>query len=245
MLRISNLEIQLDDTNLAKSWLSLYQSLNVDPDMIIDNSPINDDVFAEDIRQANSTFGLDWPEYPKTQAEYNKMHKDLELASPKMADKLQYIHNRLHVKESQGDRSQIQISWSDSLGQFYKKKPINQKMTSAVEPFSKEIKYGDVYLGYPHVGKSPQEAMRHNDNKFLKQTCKLHDTIVCDILISLVDRYCDSDDELIEWYDREKITFFSKEDMLKYNGWPKIGHVVNKNQIMKLDTNNLKSSYNA
>lgn len=245
MLKISNLEIQLDDTNLAKSWLSLYQSLNVDPDMIIDNSPIDDEVFARDIKRANSLFNFDWPEYPKTQNEFNEMHKDLESAAPEIADKLQYIHNLLHVKESQGVRSQIQIAWSDSLGQFYKKKPIYQKMSSAIEPFSKNIKYGDVYLGYPHIGKSPQEAMRHKDNKNLKQTCKLHDTVGCDIIISLVDSHCDSDNNLIEWYDREKITFFSKEDMLKYNGWPKIGHVVNKDQIMKLDTNNLTSSYNA
>ena len=31
--------------------------------------------------------------------------------------------------------------------------------------------------------------------------------------------------------------------MLKYNGWGKIGEVVNKDQIDNMDTTNLKTSY--
>jgi len=36
---------------------------------------------------------------------------------------------------------------------------------------------------------------------------------------------------------------FTKEEMLKYNGWAKIGEVINKEQINNMDRNNLKTQY--
>jgi hypothetical protein len=36
---------------------------------------------------------------------------------------------------------------------------------------------------------------------------------------------------------------FTKEEMLKYNGWAKIGEVINKEQIDEIDRNNLKIQY--
>ena len=36
---------------------------------------------------------------------------------------------------------------------------------------------------------------------------------------------------------------FTKEEMLKYNGWAKIGEVINKDDIEKMDLQNLKISY--
>jgi hypothetical protein len=129
------------------------------------------------------------------------------------------------------------------MGQFYKKQPIEYDMPKDAEPFDKTIAYGDVYLGYPHVGKSPEVCMLQNDNSNLKQTCRIHNKIVCDILISLVNLTCKSDNQLLEWYDNNKITMFTKEEMLKYNGWAKIGEVINKDQIDKVDRNNLKIQY--
>jgi hypothetical protein len=36
---------------------------------------------------------------------------------------------------------------------------------------------------------------------------------------------------------------FTKEEMLKYNGWAKIGEVINKDDIDKMDLQNLKISH--
>jgi hypothetical protein len=36
---------------------------------------------------------------------------------------------------------------------------------------------------------------------------------------------------------------FTKEEMLKYNGWAKIGEVVNKDDLQSIDKENLEISY--
>ena len=121
--------------------------------------------------------------------------------------------------------------------------PISVDMPSDVEPFEKKLKYGDVYLGFPHVGKSPEVCMLHNDNSNLLQTCRIHNKIVCDILISIIDHTCETDAQLISWYDENKITMFTKNEMLKYNGWATIGEVINKNEIKNMVWNNPKMNY--
>ena len=244
MLQISNIKIKLSDKAISKAWLKLYQSLNVDPDKIVSNLPIDNEDFMQKIKKANDLFGFDWPLNPQTQDEYNLMHKDIETAPKHKADLLQQIHNDLHVKESHGSKaSHIQVVWSESLGQFYRKKPISYDMPDHAEPFEKELKYGDVYLGFPHVGKSPEVCMLQNDVSNLNQTCKIHNKIVCDILISLSNQTCNTDNDLLLWYEANKITMFTKEEMLKYNGWAKIGEVINKDDIENVDKENLTISY--
>jgi hypothetical protein len=244
MLRISNLNIKLYDTVMTRAWLKLYLNLNINPDLIIDNSGISNETFTNDIQEANKKFGFDWPTNPTTQNEYNQMHKDIETAPKHKADLLQSIHNHLHVREA-GDNgaSQIQFCWTESLGQFYKKKPVLIDMPEDAEPFSKKLKYGDVFLGFPHIGKSPEVCMLQNDNSNLPQTCRLHNKIVCDILISLVDRICDTDEQLLSWHGTNEITMFTKEKMLKYNGWAIIGEVINKDDIVNIDRKNLRMTY--
>ena len=110
-------------------------------------------------------------------------------------------------------------------------------------PFQKKIKRGDVYLGFPHVGKSPEVCMLQDDNSNLLQTCRLHDKITCDLLISIVDQVCQTDEQLITWYEENKITTFTKEEMLKYNGWATIGEVINKDDIDNMIWSNPKISY--
>jgi hypothetical protein len=66
---------------------------------------------------------------------------------------------------------------------------------------------------------------------------------VCDILISIIDHTCETDAQLISWYDENKITMFTKEEMLKYNGWATIGEVINKNEIKNMAWNNPKMNY--
>ena len=85
--------------------------------------------------------------------------------------------------------------------------------------------------------------MEQKETENLRQTCRLHDTICLDIAIAKNDAVCDTDRKLSDWFDQNKITFFTKEKMLKYNGWGKIGEVVNKDTIDNMDTTNLKTSY--
>jgi hypothetical protein len=243
MLQINNIKIKMFDKIRSKAWLKLYQSLNVEPDRIIPNLPISDEEFAVKIKKANDLFGFDWPLIPDTQEKYNDMHKDIETASEKKADLLQSIHHDLHVKEVGNNATQIQVVWSESLGQFYDKKQIGVAMPIDAEPFEKKIKRGDVYLGFPHVGKSPEACMLQNDNSNLFQTCRLHDKITCDLVISIVDQVCKTDEQLISWYEENKITMFTKEEMLKYNGWATIGEVINKDEIDNMIWSNPKISY--
>ena len=231
------------DTIRSKAWVKLYQSLNVNPDRIIPNLPISDEEFAEKIKEANNLFGFDWPLNPDTQEKYNQMHKDIEIAPAKAADLLQSIHHDLHVKEAGNHATQIQVVWSESLGQFYDKKETGVAMPIDAEPFEKEVKRGDVYLGFPHVGKSPEVCMLQNDNNNLLQTCRLHDKITCDLLISIVDQTCQTDEQLITWHEENKITMFTKEEMLKYNGWAIIGEVINKEDIDNMIWADPKISY--
>ena len=61
----------------------------------------------------------------------------------------------------------------------------------------------------------------------------------------LTDSVCASDRELLQWYDNNKITMFTKQDMLKYNGWARIGEVENIEQLASVDKTNLRTSYDA
>jgi len=243
MLKINNIKIKLFDKIVSKTWLKLYQSLNVAPDRIAPNLPISDKEFAEKIKKANDLFGFNWPLNPDTQDQYNQMHKDIETASEKMAGLLQSIHHDLHVKEAGNNATHIQIVWSESLGQFHEKTPVSVDMPLDAEPFEKQLKRGDVYLGFPYVGKSPEVCMLQNDNSNLPQTCRLHSKIVCDILISIIDNTCETDEQLVSWYKENKITMFTKEEMLKYNGWARIGEVINKDDIDKMAWTDPKISY--
>jgi hypothetical protein len=243
MLQINNIKIKLFDKIISRAWLELYQSLKVNPDRIIPNLPISDEEFAEKIKKANDLFGFDWPLIPDTQEKYNQMHKDIETASEKTAGLLQNIHHDLHVKEAGNNATHIQVVWSESLGQFYRKKPTGVAMPPDAEPFEKELRRGDVYLGFPHVGKSPEVCMLHHDNSNLVQTCRLHDRITCDLLISITDQTCETDEKLILWHEENKITMFTKQQMLKYNGWAKIGEVINKNDIDNMVWSDPKISY--
>tara|TARA_X000000950_G_scaffold287884_1_gene402157 strand:- start:3828 stop:4574 length:747 start_codon:yes stop_codon:yes gene_type:complete len=248
MFKVSNLQIKLLDNVTANTWLALYKSLGVNPDFIQDSATAAskaENEFGDSIKKANEEFGFNWPLSPTTQDDLNLMHKEIETAPKDQADRLRIIHDQLHSREQQKGVSQIQIGWADSLGQFFKKKAVNKEMPPNAEPFQKNINYGDVYLGYPHVGKSPELCMKQKDNDNLAQTCRLHDTIICDFNIALCDGICDTDADLSDWFDQNKITMFTKEDMLKYNGWAKIGEVLNKDDIPAMDQKNLTTSYYA
>ena len=69
MLQISNIKIKLSDKAISKAWLKLYQSLNVNPDKIVSNLPIDNEDFMQKIKKANDLFGFDWPLNPQTQDE--------------------------------------------------------------------------------------------------------------------------------------------------------------------------------
>lgn len=233
MFKINDLQIELNNSILANTWMALHEDLNIPHDEVLNDSQIDKEQFRQSILEANDLFGFNWPLYPNTQQEFNKMHKDIETAPKDKADVIQSVHNQLHVMESGGGVSQIQFAWNKSLGQFFKRKPVFKEMPKNAEPFAKQISLGDVFLGYPHVGKSPESCMLHNDNENLLQTCRLHDRISPDIVIRIAEgtQYCDTDKKLEKWYDDNKINIFSKQDMLKYNGWPVIGTVVNKKAL--------------
>jgi hypothetical protein len=246
MFKVSNIVIKLLDNVLAKEWLALYLSLGVDPDFILDSAVAGHMArtsFQETVKQANREFNFNWPLNPTTQEELNAMHKDIETAPGIDAHKFRIIHDQLHSKEIHNGTGQYQIGWADSLGKFYRKKDIKKKIPDHANNFSKKIKRGDVFLGFPHVGKSPVLCMEQKETENLRQTCRLHDTICLDIAIAKNDAVCDTDRKLSDWFDQNKITFFTKEKMLKYNGWGKIGEVVNKDTIDNMDTTNLKTSY--
>src|SRR5210317_2152229 len=104
MLQVSNIKINLLDNVMARKWMKLYQSLSVTPDQIIHNTGISDIDFANKIKTANELFGFNWPVNPRTQEDYNMMHKDIETAPKDKADLLKRIHNDLHVKESHSSK---------------------------------------------------------------------------------------------------------------------------------------------
>jgi len=62
-------------------------------------------------------------------------------------------------------------------------------------------------------------------------------------LISLSNQTCHTDNDLLLWYEENKITMFTKKEMLKYNGWAKIGETVNKDDLENVDKENLTISY--
>ena len=234
MFKIQGLQVKLHNTIIADTWKELHDDLNIAHDEVLNDSGLDKENFRDSIQKANNLFGFNWPLYPNTQKEFNRMHKDIETTPKDKADIVQSIHNQLHVMEAGFSKaSQIQFAWNKSLGQFFKKKAVFRIMPKIAEPFVKQIKFGDVFLGYPHVGKSPESCMLHHDNVNLEQTCRLHDRIVPDILVRIAPgiQFCNTDKQLLEWYDKNGIKMFTKQEMVKYNGWAVIGSVINKDAL--------------
>ena len=236
-----NLKVNLFNSVLTQTWVELQKNLQCNPDTVLFNTVVDPNQFKNLIEKTNKEFGFNWKINPKTQEDYNSMHKDIETASNENKAKLQKVHNLLHVYENKHDSSatQLQLVWSDSLGKFYKKKAIKVAMPSKINSFFKQVKRGDVILGYPHVGKSPESCLKQNDNTKLYQTCRLHDTVATDIVVILKDTICSTtESQLLEWYDANKDSIantFTKEDMLKYHGYAKIGEVADLSMLNEIE----------
>ena len=234
LLEFQNLTISIALNNNAntKAWINLHKNLEIQPDTIISNTPINKEELRTAIENANKKFNFNWPVYPNNQTQFNKMHKDIETLQEDQVDLIHNVHNFLHTYESKGNFTNVQISWAKNLGQFYKEKPIKVPLEEV--NFAKEWHPGEVIIGYPHVGRSPHSCMITNDNMKLQQTCKLHDHISTDFIINVSSKQQTDDNKLSKWYDQNSQVLkniFTKDQGLNHNGYLVIGKVENFNKL--------------
>ena len=77
MFKIQGLQVKLHNTIIADTWKELHDDLNIAHDEVLNDSGLDKENFRDSIQKANNLFGFNWPLYPNTQKEFNRMHKDI------------------------------------------------------------------------------------------------------------------------------------------------------------------------
>ena len=205
--------------------------------------------FTDLVYKANLIFNLSWDIDNLSRENFNLWHKDIELLSLKnlklfseeQKNLLIDVHHTLHQLENAYYSKQkltynIQIKWHQ-LPQPWPEIP-------KFIPFE-AVKSGDIIADFGHVGKTPFQCMKENDNSNLKLTCKLPINYCPGFFIKLVDsaevdivtKDTCRKNHLTNWYYQNIETLsemFSLETMLQYTGVHKLGTIENKSIVPKL-----------
>lgn len=246
--------IKLENNLNSKFFLENLKLLDTIPDHVFlqglsdHNLLINS--FKNLANTANTTFGFMWDLSVLSKENFNKWHKDIESfhwenhkpfseSKGKLIIDLHHaMHNIEYVSEDNINElklkiNHIQIKW------YNKSKPWPQLPNFIGID---EVESGDIIADYGHVGKTPFQCWKGNDNTNLQLTCKLPTNYCPGFYIQLSSSETDWPKEkinfnLINWYLEHKSilsTMFSLETMLQYTGVHKLGTIENKSIVPKL-----------
>lgn len=210
-------------------------------------------MFMSKAQKAKEIFGLDWNLNQLNQDSFNSWHRDIENFdlskhppwSQEKGDFFIDLHHWMHQMEGvvagshKRQRNHIQIKWFDSSPAW----PCPPQMIS-----QNELEVGDVYADFPHVGKDPWTCVLQNDNRDLKQSCRLKDACPPGFIIvlnkpPLIDLHARKQ-KLIEWYNQhldQLSDLFDLERLLQHDGYHKLGKIDNLENLSLLKTLNLSS----
>jgi hypothetical protein len=253
--------IELEDSENAKVFLNFLKQSLRPADQVTPYGFYNYDqlynIFLDLGNKGIERFKFNWDLSNTSQQNFNDMHKDLEtfdesLYQPwtesdddlliKLHSSLHEVENCLAKSKNNNNSKVIRFKWwNTSIPWFTKPEFI---------PIS-AMTYGDIFVDYPHVGKSPTMCMNDNDNSILSQTCKLPDACPSGFYILFDKRHPGPAQtsvvliqRLTEWYNKhidQLSSMFSLEKMLSYEGKYRIGSIKNI-EVLSLIESNLPSA---
>ena len=237
---LPQLEVVLDDTQVADDYLSLLQ-FNYQQQFPIfrDQQRYTLEYLNHLAIEAKDLLGWDWIRSRYTVEETTILHKDLERylangygAIPEEHDWIcDELHYCLHAVESGRERGEwLQIEWfnNDQL-----------PLPATQYPKKMNLEFGDIRLQNPHVGHHPLFVYVQQDKTNIMQTCKVHDYIKpgFNILIANEYNHCVNLIELLDWFKEhspEFVALHGEETILAYTGHPVIGRVVNLDDLAQV-----------
>ena len=265
--------INIYNTPIGEKFFNQHATIRkVDPDrsvpIITDFTKYTINYFITLIDQAAKTNTLDWSAYniqagtefyEANQAQFNLMHKDLEVVAGihkyagldqsqmKLVDEL---HCCLHSLETSEAPLDYKFTERHLASMHYFLNPLEDNQIPEPVKFSRVIRPGEIMLDYPYVGKEPFSCMSHHDNSKLQQTCKMIDRISYNWIMHLGDTdntrwypppHTDNVDEaLTEWYYLNRADMdalgYSLQKILDHTGFCIVGRIDNLSKLEYMRT---------
>ena len=236
------LEIQLDNTELARNYFDLVKNTYQNyPDIICrDEKYYTLDVFQDLASQCAEAFNWNWNTDDLSLQNRTIMHKDIENLVgngyehiPEKYDELVHnTHFALHALETGNSRGPwLQIEWWNDEG-FY--------ISPEDYPRKSQCNFGDIKLQNPFVGHNPAFVYGQNDFTNVELTCKFHDFCKPGINI-MIQKYKSAPfadlDAYRTWFHTKAPAFVEKhswETILNYTGEATVGRVKNVNTLQEI-----------
>lgn len=223
------IEIKLVDHPLAKSYKELVQRNLAQPAMSRDPAKYTIEHFKTLCVRARDELGWDWVKDQYDLPVTTQLHKDIEIflaqgfaSIPEQYDELLHeLHYALHAIQGNNSRGDwLQVEWFNDDG---------IPMADDFE-FTTTLKRGDVKLQNPFTGHDPSFVFRQRDSSAIAQTCKFHDWIRPGLNIMIRDQNFDVPERYLDFFAANAPDWYAqqgREKILRYTGWPRIGHVLN------------------
>tara|TARA_R110000803_G_scaffold169041_1_gene232090 strand:+ start:1105 stop:1893 length:789 start_codon:yes stop_codon:yes gene_type:complete len=235
------LVISLVESNTAKLYTEIL-SKNLARENFVFRDPVNytPEYFHSLCLRVKEELGWDWIRDDHSIDQTTNMHKNIENTLEKTesfrnipGDQQNLIHEAhfcIHQMQysKQGRTPFIQIEW---FNDDYEDLPADAEFTFAPE-------FGDLILQNPYVGHPPLQCWQQNDYKNIDRTCQFHDIIKPGIKINTTDVKLELDLDMYKsWWINKCSDYVQKvgwENILKYTGFPKIGEVIDKDNLRRI-----------
>lgn len=260
------IEIEFNNSANADFFVQNLRSFSRPADRITyaksDQEVITD--FLHRASQAKQLFKFEWNLDQLTQENFNLWHRDIETFdleqhppwSQEKGDLFCDLHTSLHQAESTLNNTEIQnqVYQRHSVAVSWMAPSVSWPELPVFTP-AQDIKAGDVYTLFPHVGKTAWSSCQQNDNQNLKQSCRLPDACPPGFVIHLTENQMpdwirqklknEEIHKLKHWYNQNSDQLqemFSIDQMLYYHGEYCIGRVKNIGSLELLRTAQLCSA---
>lgn len=230
------LNIQLDNTDLAKQWKTLlHENYTKNPKAVFRDPARYTLPYLKSLaQQANQKLDWDWNLEDLSLQSTTLMHKDIEqLLSQGYANVshdvdhlLDEIHFCLHAVENGSKRnSWLQIEWFNNDG---------FPIPGDQYPGKINLEFGDLRLQNPYVGHHPLYLYTQNDHHNVSQTCRFHDMAkpgLCIVIHSTPpEKFHFVWRDYLAWFKYHAPKFVEQhgtKKLLAYTGHPVIGRITN------------------
>jgi hypothetical protein len=235
------LVISMVESNTSKLYMEIL-SRNLARGDFVFRDPVKytPEYFHSLCLRAKEELGWSWIRDDYSLEQTTDMHKNIESTLEKtesfknipgnQQNLIHEAHFCIHQMQysTQGRTPSIQIEW---FNDDYEDLPNDAD-------FRVDLEFGDLILQNPYVGHPPLQCWQQNDYKNIDRTCQFHDVIKPGIKINTTDLAPKLDlDVYKSWWTNKCGEYVQKvgwENILKYTGFPKIGEVIDKDNLRRI-----------
>ena len=236
------LVVSLEDSDTAKVYTKLL-SRNLARDEFVFRDPVKytPEYFHSLCMRVKKELGWSWIRDEYSIEQTTDMHKNIESYLDKtesfkdvpgdQQDLIHEAHFCIHQMQygTQGRTPALQIEWFND-----DKENLPDDSNFVIYP-----DFGDLILQNPYVGHPPLQCWQQNDYKNIERTCQFHDIIKPGIkIMTNTGRQKELDLYKYQAWWRDKcgdyVTKVGWEKILRYTGFPKIGSVIDKDNLRSI-----------